>query len=151
MAPVQSHKGPRQTGNYTDNGQTDAASDELNARPPHPERGGIDVFDSLLVRQPIAEGQTRAVRNLLADWAAENSDGDAHTLLPFDGVTLVTLFLLLSFDERTRELFPLGFAYNPTRHQSENQSPIDVTLSYPIRIAVTNTEGETCLDAAQIG
>jgi hypothetical protein len=59
----------------------------------YPERGGIDVFDSLLVRQPIANRQTEAVRELLADWAGDSADGDVHTLLPVDGVTLVTLFL----------------------------------------------------------
>jgi len=68
------------------------ATDELGVRPT-PERGGIDVFDSLLVRQPIADGQTGGVRDLLADWAGDNADGDVHTLLPVDGVTLVTLFL----------------------------------------------------------
>jgi hypothetical protein len=55
-------------------------------------RGGIDAFDSLLVRQPIREGQTGAVRDLLAAWARE-ADGDAGALLPVAGVHLVTLFL----------------------------------------------------------
>jgi hypothetical protein len=59
----------------------------------YPERGGIDVFDSVLVRQPIVNGETEAVRELLADWAGDNADGDVHTLLPVEGVTLVTLFL----------------------------------------------------------
>ena len=58
-----------------------------------PERGGIDVFDSLLVRQPIAAGRTQAVTDLLADWADGRADGGARALLPVDGVTLVTLFL----------------------------------------------------------
>ena len=80
------------TGDRADNG-IDATSDGPDTRPATPERGGVDVFDSLLVRQPIAEGRTRAVRDLLADWADDNADGDAHALLPVDGVTLVTLFL----------------------------------------------------------
>ena len=83
----------RRAGNHTDDVPTDTGSDGVSARSIHPERGGIDVFDSLLVRQPIAEGRTRAVGDLLADWAAENGDGDARTLLPVDGVTTVTLFL----------------------------------------------------------
>jgi hypothetical protein len=57
------------------------------------ERGGIDVFDSLLVRQPIDPGETAAVRELLAAWARDNREGDAGTLLPAAGVNLVTLFL----------------------------------------------------------
>lgn len=71
---------------------TDGASDGA-ARPGHPERGGIDVFDSLLLRQPIADGETAAVRELLAVWADDHRDGDVRALLPVDGVTLVTLFL----------------------------------------------------------
>jgi hypothetical protein len=55
--------------------------------------GGIDVFDSLLVRQPIRDGETGAVRETLAAWAREQTDGDARTVLPVEGVTLVTLFL----------------------------------------------------------
>jgi len=58
-----------------------------------PDRGGIDVFDSLLVRQPIQDGQTDAVRETLATWAAGHADADARTVLPVEGVTLVTLFL----------------------------------------------------------
>jgi hypothetical protein len=84
---------PQQKNNHTDDVPTNTGSDGVNAALTYPERGGIDVFDSLLVRQPIAEGQTQTVRDLLADWAAENGDGDARTLLPVDGVTLVTLFL----------------------------------------------------------
>ncbi len=72
---------------------TETTTNGSGSRPKYPEQGGIDVFDSLLVRQPIAEGQTDAVKQLLADWASENTDGDVHTLLPVDGVTLVTLFL----------------------------------------------------------
>jgi hypothetical protein len=84
---------PRQTDNHVDDVSTDTVSDGVSARPTYSERGGIDVFDSLLVRQPIAEGQTQAVRDLLTDWARHNSDGDVRTLLPVDGVTLATLFL----------------------------------------------------------
>lgn len=58
-----------------------------------PTRGGIDVLDSLLVRQPIRAGETGAVRELLAEWATEHADGDVRTLLPTEGVTLTTLFL----------------------------------------------------------
>lgn len=58
-----------------------------------PAGGGVDVFDSVIVRQPIRDGETAAVRETLADWAREHTDGDARTLLPVDGVTLVTLFL----------------------------------------------------------
>ena len=61
--------------------------------PIDPPRGGIDVFDSLLVRQPVRPGETRAVRDLLAEWAREHSNGEARTLLPVAGVNLVTLFL----------------------------------------------------------
>jgi hypothetical protein len=84
---------PQQREDYADDVPTNTGSDGVNARSTCPERGGIDVFDSLLVRQPIAEGQTQTVRDLLAEWAAENGEGDARTLLPVDGVTLVTLFL----------------------------------------------------------
>jgi hypothetical protein len=84
---------PRQEENHTDGVSTTTGNDGANSRPTYPERGGIDVLDSLLVRQPIAEGRTRTVSDLLADWAADNSDGDVRTLLPVDGVTLVTLFL----------------------------------------------------------
>jgi len=84
---------PRPKGNHTGDVPIDAASSGMNTRSTYPERGGIDVFDSFLVRQPIIEGQTQTVRDLLAGWAAENDDGDARTLLPVDGVTLVTLFL----------------------------------------------------------
>ena len=55
--------------------------------------GGIDVFDSLLVRQGIREAKTEAVLELLADWGAANKEGNVRTLLPVDGVSLVTLFL----------------------------------------------------------
>ena len=58
-----------------------------------PGRGGIDVLDSLIVRQPIREGETAAVRETLADWTRDHTDGDARTVLPVEGVTLVTLFL----------------------------------------------------------
>ncbi|WP_299331095.1 hypothetical protein [Haloplanus sp.] len=84
---------PPQPGDRADDVQTVTDSDGLNARPNYPERGGIDVFDSVLVRQPIVEDQTRTVRNLLTDWADDNVDGDVRTLLPAAGVTLVTLFL----------------------------------------------------------
>ena len=84
---------PREEENHTDDVPTTTGSDGTNSRSTYPERGGVDVFDSLLVRQPIAEGRTRTVRDSLADWAADNGDGDARTLLPVDGVTLVTLFL----------------------------------------------------------
>jgi len=56
-------------------------------------RGGIDVFDSLLVRQPVRPGETGAVRDLLAEWMEDHEDGDVRTLLPVAGVTLVTVFL----------------------------------------------------------
>jgi len=84
---------PQQEENHTDDVPINTGSNGMNTRSTYPERGGIDVFDSLLVRQPIAEGQTQTVRDLLADWAAKNGDGDARTLLPVDGVMLVTLFL----------------------------------------------------------
>ena len=80
------------TGDRADDG-VDAASDGPDTRPATPERGGVDVLDLLLIRQPVVEGWTRAVRDLLADWADDNVDGDAHALLPVDGVTLATLFL----------------------------------------------------------
>ncbi len=57
------------------------------------DRGGIDVFDSLLVRQPIRPGETDATLDLLAEWAEDHGDGDVRTLLPIADVTLVTLFL----------------------------------------------------------
>jgi len=76
-----------------DDDAADTAGGESSPRPTYPEHGGIDVLDSLLIRQPIAEGRTQAVRDLLADWAGDNAEGDARTLLPVDGVTLVTLFL----------------------------------------------------------
>jgi hypothetical protein len=81
------------TGTHDGDGSADDGREGSSTRPAYPERGGIDVFDSLLIRQPIAEGHTLAVRDLLADWARDNADGDARTLLPVDGVTLVTLFL----------------------------------------------------------
>lgn len=56
------------------------------------ESGGIDVFDSLLVRQRIRPGQTEAVLDVLADWAA-NTEGDVRTLLPVRGVSPLTVFL----------------------------------------------------------
>lgn len=62
-------------------------------RPTYPDRGGIDVFSPLLVRQPIRDGKTPAVRDLLVEWIEGTNDGDARTLLPVTGVTLVTLFL----------------------------------------------------------
>jgi len=70
----------------------DDASESID-RSVYPDRGGIDVFDSLLVRQPIREGETAAVRAVLSDWATDNAGADARTLLPVPGVTLVTLFL----------------------------------------------------------
>jgi hypothetical protein len=70
-------------------GPTHDPADAATDRP----RGGIDVFDSLLVRQPVRPGETGAVRDLIAEWAREHSDGDARTLLPVAGVNLVTLFL----------------------------------------------------------
>jgi len=83
---------PSQTDDRAD-GASVGGTGERGSRSPAPERGGIDVFDSLLVRQPIVEGKTEAVRDLLSDWAADHRDGDVRTLLPADGVTLVTLFL----------------------------------------------------------
>jgi hypothetical protein len=77
----------------SDAGDAPTAADESSARHASPEHGGIDVFDFLLVRQPIVEGRVKAVRGLLAEWASDNGDGDARTLLPVDGVTLVSLFL----------------------------------------------------------
>lgn len=56
-------------------------------------QGGIDVFDSLLVRQPVRPGDTGAARDLLAEWVKDHGDGDVRTLLPVEGVTLATLFL----------------------------------------------------------
>jgi hypothetical protein len=81
-----------QTGHRADE-PTNTAGDGSSARSAYPERGGIDVFDSLQVRQPIAEDRTQAVKDLLSEWAGDNGDSDARTLLPVDGVTLVTLFL----------------------------------------------------------
>lgn len=83
----------QETDDHADGVSVDAVGDEASTRSTYPERGGIDVFDSLLVRQPIVEGQTQAVRRLLTEWAGEHDDGDARTLLPVEGVTLVTLFL----------------------------------------------------------
>ena len=80
------------TSDHAHDAPTDPAV-ESSTRPTYPERGGFDVFDSLLIRQPIAEGRTGAVRDLLAAWAGEHADGDVRTLLPVEGVTLVTLFL----------------------------------------------------------
>lgn len=54
-----------------------------------PDRGGIDVFDSLIVRQRVDDADV--VREAVASWAVGGDD--ARTLLPVDGVTLVTLFL----------------------------------------------------------
>lgn len=71
---------------------TGAGNEPTAVRPDRP-RGGIDVFDSLLVRQPVRAGETGAVRELLTAWAQEHADGDVRTLLPVTGVTLVTLFL----------------------------------------------------------
>jgi len=50
-----------------DDDAADTAGGESSPRPTYPEHGGIDVLDSLLIRQPIAEGRTQAVRDLLAD------------------------------------------------------------------------------------
>lgn len=83
---------PRQTGHRADE-PINTGGDGSSARSAYPERGGIDVFDSLLVRQSIGEDGTQAVRDLLSEWAGDIGDGDARTLLPVDGVTLVTLFL----------------------------------------------------------
>jgi len=55
-----------------------------------PERGGIDVFDSLTVRQRVDDAD--AARAAVAAWA-DGRDGDVHDLLPVEGVTLATLFL----------------------------------------------------------
>jgi hypothetical protein len=76
---------------------TDLATDHGGGDPDrvdrsgYPDRGGVDVFDSLLVRQPIA-GDPGAVRETVADWARENRDGDVRRLLPVEGVTLATIF-----------------------------------------------------------
>ena len=83
---------PQRTGERADEVSTEGTS-EGAVRPGYPERGGIDVFDSLLLRQPIADGETAAVRELIAEWADRHRDGDVRALLPVDGVTLVTLFL----------------------------------------------------------
>ncbi|PSQ55470.1 hypothetical protein BRD22_09020 [Halobacteriales archaeon SW_8_68_21] len=80
------------TDDRAEDAPTDGTGDRAG-RPSYPTRGGIDVLDSLLLRQPIAEGEREAVRSLLADWADDHRDGDARALLPVDGVTLVTLFL----------------------------------------------------------
>jgi len=58
-----------------------------------PRRGGIGVFDPLVIRQPIEDGRTRAVRDCLADWTAAADGGDVRTLLPVPGTALATLFL----------------------------------------------------------
>ncbi len=94
-APVQAYMSRQETGDNAVNGATKTASGGfgLSTHPTYPERGGIDVFDSLFIRQPIARGRTGVVRDILADWARDNTEGDVHTLLPVDGVTLVTLFL----------------------------------------------------------
>lgn len=63
-----------------------------DAHDDHP-RGGIDVFDSLFVRQPIREGGTEAVRERLAAWADDAAGGSVRTLLPVAGATLATVFL----------------------------------------------------------
>lgn len=57
------------------------------------DRGGIDVFDSLFVRQDVRDGATNPLLEALADWARAHDDGDARSVLPVPGVTLVTLFL----------------------------------------------------------
>jgi hypothetical protein len=62
-----------------------------------PERGGVDVFDSLVVRQRVDDSD--AVRETVADWISDrldrdgDRDRDVRSLLPVDGVTLATLFL----------------------------------------------------------
>jgi len=56
-------------------------------------RGGVDAFDALSVRYRIGEGETAAVRELLAEWAREHREGDVRDLLPVEGVNLCTLFL----------------------------------------------------------
>ena len=56
-------------------------------------RGGIDVFDHVIVRQPLRPGRTDTLRDRLASWVGNVADGDARSLLPVDGVHLVTLFL----------------------------------------------------------
>jgi hypothetical protein len=55
---------PPQPGDHADYAPTVTAGDGSSARSNYPERGGIDVFDSLLVRQPIAEEQTQTVRDI---------------------------------------------------------------------------------------
>jgi hypothetical protein len=85
--------GARQAGPYSADGGTGVTATGERDRSTYPDRGGIDVFDSMLVRQPIRDGETAAVRDLLAAWASDHADGDVWTLLPVDGVTLVTLFL----------------------------------------------------------
>jgi hypothetical protein len=82
--------GRRQTGADTAGSDTDDAGDRSTD---FPDRGGIDVFDSVFVRQPIRDGQTDAVRETLARWARDHAERDARTVLPVEGVTLVTLFL----------------------------------------------------------
>jgi len=56
-------------------------------------RGGIDVFDSLWIRQEITPGETDALTDWLATWAQGRTDGDLQTLLGVDEVTVCTLFL----------------------------------------------------------
>jgi hypothetical protein len=56
-------------------------------------RGGLDVFDSLIVRQPIRPGRTDDLCTRLATWAAARSDGDVRSVLPVDGVNHVSLFV----------------------------------------------------------
>lgn len=56
-------------------------------------RGGVDAFDALSVRYGIGEGETDAVRELLAGWAREHPGGSVRDLLPVAGVNLCTLFL----------------------------------------------------------
>ncbi len=55
-----------------------------------PERGGVDVFDSLMVRQRVDDAD--AARAAVRKWA-DGRDGDVRDLLPVEGVTLATLFL----------------------------------------------------------
>lgn len=56
-------------------------------------RGGIDAFDGLFVRLPVAPGATEAVTDAVAAWARANGEADARDLLPIAGVNTVTLFL----------------------------------------------------------
>jgi len=61
-----------------------------------PERrptGGLDVFDTLILRFPIDEGQTDEVRKVLAAWVRETGPKTVHDLLSGRGLNLCTVFL----------------------------------------------------------